>query len=194
MAHNPYQPPAQPARPMQITGRTFQNGASIFYLRPMQEGDLEQVQAIDQLSFSLPWPASAYRYELFQNRLSIQWVAETGMPKPQVVGMIVVWTILDEAHIATLAIHPEYRRLGLARQLISAALSSAYHLGAQQATLEVRAGNQAAIRLYLGLQFEIVGNRPHYYKDNHEDALIMTVSHLDEDYLSWLENLADLSS
>ena len=49
-------------------------------IRPMSSADLEQVLAIDHMSFSMPWPASAYNYELNENPLSLLWVAETGLP------------------------------------------------------------------------------------------------------------------
>jgi ribosomal-protein-alanine N-acetyltransferase len=73
----------------------------------MQAIDLGQVQSIDRLSFSIPWPASAYRYELFENDLSLLWVAElaSSQASKPVVGVIVVWLVLDEAHIATLSVH-----------------------------------------------------------------------------------------
>ena len=66
----------------------------------MQIDDLAQVHAIDVQSFSMPWPLSSYRYELLENPASLQWVAEACSPDGtcQVVGMIVVWLILDEAH------------------------------------------------------------------------------------------------
>ena len=158
-------------------------------LRRMQEADLEQVQAIDRLSFSLPWPAKAYRFELTQNPNSVQWVAESLLPDQpgRVLGMIVIWHILDEAHIATLAVHPEARGRGIARGLLAIALIEAIQRGASLATLEVRAGNQAAQKLYNRFGFKIVGQRPHYYKDNNEDALIMTRDNLGPDTLQWLE-------
>ncbi len=91
-----------------------------------------------------------------------------------VVGMIVVWMVLDEAHIATLAVDPQYRGLGVASRLLETSLQAAMQRNASQATLEVRAGNQAALALYRRFGFEVVGRRPRYYKDNNEDALIMT--------------------
>ncbi len=93
-------------------------------IRPMRSEDLAQVQTIDRLSFSMPWPGSAYEYELYENPLSLLWVAEAHMPEgeDQVVGMIVVWLIVDEAHIATIAVLPEYRGQGIARCLLVTAL------------------------------------------------------------------------
>jgi ribosomal-protein-alanine N-acetyltransferase len=149
-------------------------------IRSMGLSDLEQVQAIDQASFSMPWPASAYQYELTQNPASMLWVAETdeSIEKKKVVGMIIVWRILDEAHIATIAVHPDYRRQGIGKILLRFALDWAARNGAQRAMLEVRASNQSAQALYLQFGFEVVSRRPRYYKDNHEDALLMNLDSL----------------
>jgi [ribosomal protein S18]-alanine N-acetyltransferase len=161
-------------------------------IRPMQAADLSQVQAIDRLSFSIPWPPSAYRYELFENELSLLWVAElTSLASPKlVVGAIVVWLVLDEAHIATLSVHPDYRENGIGKALVATALVAAIYKRMASATLEVRADNLAAQQLYKRFRFEVVGRRLRYYRDNNEDALIMTINHLDPAYLEWLESKA----
>jgi ribosomal-protein-alanine N-acetyltransferase len=157
-------------------------------IRPMVADDLERVHEIDVLSFSAPWPSSSYRFEMFENPAGRLWVAEAHLPdgKTDVVGMIVVWLIVDEAHIATLAVHPDYRGHGIGRELLFSALSECVGWGAQAATLEVRAGNTAAKTLYRDFGFEIVGQRLHYYIDNNEDALIMSLEGMDEEYLDWL--------
>lgn len=159
-------------------------GGEAMNIRAMRSDDLEQVAAIDQMSFSMPWPISSYRYELFENPLSLLWVAEVARDgeQPRVAGMVVVWMIMDEAHIATLAVHPEARNQGIARHLLQVALDEAILRGMRSATLEVRASNLTAQRLYGRFGFQVVGRRPHYYRDNDEDALIMTVSGLDETY------------
>jgi ribosomal-protein-alanine N-acetyltransferase len=151
-------------------------------IRSMQIDDLQQVRVIDQLSFSMPWPESAYRYELTENPASRSWVATYNSPnsEPFVVGMIVVWLILDEAHIATLAVHPDYRGKGIGSALLVEALKSVVSQGASSALLEVRASNITAQRLYHHYGFEIVSRRPRYYKDNHEDALLMNLGNLSE--------------
>jgi len=157
-------------------------------IRPMQEKDISQVVAIDQLSFSMPWPERAYRYELKENPHSLLWVAELEAKEssPAVIGLVVVWIILDEAHIASIAVHPDFRGQGIAQRLLASALIGAYHSQVSQATLEVRAGNQAAQKLYRRFGFDTVGLRPRYYQDNQEDALIMTLYNLGESYLEWL--------
>jgi len=158
-------------------------------IRPMRIEDLEQVHAIDLVSFSMPWSERSYRYELIENPHSSLLVAEARLPggKPVVVGAIVTWLIEDEAHIATISVHPEYRGRGISRELVASALIDAIQQGMRQATLEVRSGNAIALALYRRFGFEIVGLRPRYYQDNHEDALIMTAENLDNGYLHWLE-------
>jgi ribosomal-protein-alanine N-acetyltransferase len=163
---------------------------STVLIRPMQPSDIEQVHLIDQLSFSLPWPVSAFSYELNENPLSMLWVAEVNPPgeKRLVVGMIVVWLIVDEVHIATIAVHPDHRNQGIGQKILVTALREIILKGYRFATLEVRASNMTAQKLYRRFQFEVVGSRPRYYRDNNEDALIMTASGLGETYLNWLES------
>ncbi len=158
----------------------YERGAAInsdvILIRHMRSDDLEQVHALDKMSFSMPWPESSYRYELFENPGSLLWVAEvqeTGGAL-QVVGMVVVWLVVDEAHIATIAVHPDYRGRGIAQELLCASLIESIERGMRSATLEVRAHNLAAQRLYRRFRFEEAGLRPRYYRDNFEDALIMT--------------------
>jgi len=151
-------------------------------IRSMEIEDLEEVRQIDRLSFSLPWPESAYRHELLENPASMNWVAEATDPngKSRVVGMAVVWLILDEAHIATLAVHPEYRRKGIGSRLLKRALVEAVGKGARRAMLEVRANNIIAQSMYQRFGFVVVYRRPRYYRDNNEDALLMNLDHLAE--------------
>ena len=142
--------------------------------------DLPEVLAIDRVSFPIPWPERSYRYELTENRASTLLVAEreTEIGAHMVAGYLGYWLITDEAHISTLAVHPEYRGLGIGRQLLQVGLQRARSSGARKATLEVRSGNAVAIGLYRRFGFEVVGRRSGYYRDNGEDALLMTVHRL----------------
>jgi ribosomal-protein-alanine N-acetyltransferase len=91
-----------------------------------------------------------------------------------VVGYSGFWFILDEAHISTIAVHPDWRGQRVGEQLFVAMLEQALELSAVTATLEVRVTNDRAQNLYRKYHFEVVGRRKHYYRDNGEDALLMT--------------------
>ena len=159
----------------------------------MRSEDLEQVREIDRISFTMPWPDSAYHFELTENPLSSLWVAEdlSISDQDRIIGMIVTWYIIGEAHIATLAVHPDFRGRGIAKHLILTALHDALKNGIQVATLEVRAQNSAAKNLYQSFGFDVVGRRPRYYRDNNEDAIIMTLDPLDESTLVHLDASID---
>ena len=148
--------------------------------RHMRKDDLDSVMVIDRLSFRLPWPESAYRHDLMNNPNAILWVAEelSHDNGSKVIGMTDVWLIQDEAHIATLAVHPDYRGKGVAANLLYKVLFEAFKSGARKAMLEVRASNQIAQSLYKGFGFEIVTHRRRYYRDNNEDALLMNHDNL----------------
>jgi ribosomal-protein-alanine N-acetyltransferase len=149
-------------------------------IRPMQEEDIPLAQAIDKISYALPWPENAFQVEFDNKDVSYQWVAEGSLPdgKKWMAGMIVVWLILDEAHIATLAVHPDDRRCGIGRKLLGYALLGLLEKGAEKAFLEVRSGNEPAKAIYTKFGFSVTAVRSRYYQDNHEDALLMTLEPL----------------
>jgi [ribosomal protein S18]-alanine N-acetyltransferase len=144
-------------------------------IRRMTLEDVPIVHEIDLLSFSLPWPERSFRFELTENPVSRCWVAESN---GRIAAMLVLWLIVDEAHIATIATHPDFRRQGIGERLIIAGLVSARDEGALHAFLEVRAGNLGAIALYKKYGFIMAGVRPRYYKDNYEDAILMDLEDL----------------
>ncbi|MCP6756142.1 GNAT family N-acetyltransferase, partial [Klebsiella pneumoniae] len=90
----------------------------------------------------------------------------------------VVWVIIDEAHIGTIAVTEQFRNQGIAEKLIRYGLNSAALKGAETAMLEVRRSNESAIRLYTRLGFVVDGVRERYYQDNHEDAILMSLPDL----------------
>ena len=144
--------------------------------RRMTREDLPAVLEIERSSMPLPWSERAYLAELTA-RHSRPWVAEA---EGRVAAVLVLWMVVDEAHIATLAVHPDFRRRGIASALLRFALDEAAEEGAVTALLEVRAGNESAKALYRRFGFEIVGKRAAYYKDNGEDALLMTLTSIRE--------------
>jgi len=145
-------------------------------IRRMTLEDIPAVHEIDMLSFSLPWPERSFCFELTQNPVSRGWVAEAD---GRIVAMLVLWFIVDEAHIATIAVHPDFRRQGIGEQILLSSLRAVHMEGARRAFLEVRAGNAAAQDMYKKYGFEFAGVRPRYYKDNNEDAYLMNLEKFD---------------
>jgi ribosomal-protein-alanine N-acetyltransferase len=153
------------------------------FIRKMTLEDIPAIVQLDQISFSLPWPERSFRFELTDNPASRCWVAEAD---GRVVGMVVAWLFVDEAHIATIATHPEYRRQGIARKLLTFTLRSAMQEGAQRSFLEVRESNVAAQEMYHKFGYEQVGRRKRYYRDNDEDAILMNLEKINVDRLNEL--------
>ncbi len=145
-------------------------------IRRMTLDDLAQVVAIDKVAFSLPWPERSFRFEIADNPASRAWVAELN---GKIVGMIVAWLLVDEAHIATVATHPDFRRQGIANRLLLHTLHYMQGEGAITSVLEVRESNTVAQQMYRKLGFEESGRRPRYYKDNGEDAILMSLDKLE---------------
>ena len=146
-------------------------------IEPMRLEDVEEVQRIEEASFSTPWPPNAYRSELMTNRLAAYLVARA---EGRIVAYGGMWLMVDEAHITTFAVHPAWRRQRLGERLLLAFLDLAKDRHAREATLEVRLSNISARRLYEKYGFRPVGLRPRYYSDDGEDALIMTTEPIRE--------------
>ncbi|MGA7192542.1 MAG: ribosomal protein S18-alanine N-acetyltransferase [Anaerolineales bacterium] len=146
-------------------------------IRKMTVEDVPVAAQLDRMSFTLPWPEHAFYYEVKNNFAARCFVAETEDRK--VIGMVISWVILDELHIATIAVHPDFRRQGIGELILTKALQDGREAGTQHALLEVRAGNDAAQSLYRKFGFKAVGKRAKYYKDNGEDAILMNLDDLE---------------
>ncbi len=146
-------------------------------VRRMTLKDIPAVHEIDTLSFTLPWPERSFRYEVTDNPAARGWVAEA--EDGRIAAMLVLWFIVDEAHIATIATHPDFRRQGIGEKILLHSLREVRKEGARRAFLEVRLGNMGAQALYKKYGFEVDGVRPKYYRDNNEDALLMSLTGLD---------------
>lgn len=140
-------------------------------IEPMRLEDVPAVHDIERLSFATPWPAYAFEQELRGNRLAHYLVARAG---DVVVAFAGIWLMVDEAHVTTFSVHPDWRRQGIARQLLLSLVDLSVSIGAQRMTLEVRASNEVAQALYRTYGFEVAGRRSRYYTDDGEDALVMT--------------------
>lgn len=135
----------------------------------MNENHVVDIAQIEKLCFSDPWSENSITYEL-TNPLSLWLVA---VEDDKVVGYVGSQSVLGEADMMNLAVHPDYRRRGIARKLVLELIEQLKTQGSHILILEVRASNDPAIALYTDLGFTQVGRRPNYYFKPKEDALIL---------------------
>jgi ribosomal-protein-alanine N-acetyltransferase len=165
-----------------------------YKVEPMRWDDVPQVMTIERKSFTLPWSDYTYRHEILENRNAHYFVArrmdQRAVSKPAswwgrlfkretkapIVGYGGFWIVIDEAHISTIASDIQWRGHGIGELMLLAMIDRSIELGAHEVTLEVRVSNTVAQNLYRKYGFEVVGRRPGYYRDNNEDANLMTVS------------------
>ncbi len=145
------------------------------YIRPMTGKDIDAVKKIEDYVFSHPWDKKSFVSDVVCNQFAYYYVACLG---EQIIGYGGMWVINKEAHLSTLAVHYEYQLMGVARQLLNTLVEKAWMMGAAMMTLEVRPGNDPAIKLYTGAGFEAVSIRKEYYPDG--DAMVMMNNNLEE--------------
>jgi ribosomal-protein-alanine N-acetyltransferase len=147
-----------------------------FELRRLDVRDLDTVEIIERASYPTPWSRSMFAAELRKpSALAIGAYAETG----ELVAYAFASRYVDAWHVMNVAVAPEFRRQGLATQLLERLFEVTASDQRRGYTLEVRVSNRDAIRLYERLGFEARGIRRGYYTDNREDALIMWRDALD---------------
>ena len=144
-------------------------GLVTLHVRDAQSGDLKAILEIERLSFSDPWSARMFRPHLY-NRAYPFLVAEE---QRTVVGFAVAQTVVSEAELLDIAVHPGARGRGVGATLLEALMAQCAVQGAVTMTLEVRESNGAARALYNRYGFDQVGRRRRYYHDPTEDALIL---------------------
>lgn len=140
-----------------------------FTIVPMAAEDIQAVLQIESRSNPAPWSEVSFRSEL-KNPQARYLVAKSGN---QVVGYCGSWDVIDELHVTNIAVDPTYRRKGLGKMLMLEMLKAAKDRGMRCSTLEVRAGNEPAIKLYKQLGYEPCAVRKGYYPVNSEDAIVM---------------------
>ncbi|MBH8575763.1 ribosomal protein S18-alanine N-acetyltransferase [Nostocaceae cyanobacterium CENA369] len=139
--------------------------------------DLNAILELDAICFGGLWTLEGYQRELASPNSDLLGLFSP-ISRTKLLGMVCFWSILEEAHITILAVHPQYQRQGLGQALLYSLLKTASDRGLERATLEVRASNLAAISLYQKFGFKTAGRRRRYYQDNGEDALILWLSDL----------------
>lgn len=141
----------------------------MMFFTEMKAEHVPQVAALEKLCFADPWSEMSIASEL-QSIWSYWVVAIDG---EQLVGYIGSQSSIDETDIMNMAVHPDWRRRGIAEKLITCLIEELKKRGSHALMLEVRASNAPAIALYEKLGFQQVGRRKNYYRNPKEDALIL---------------------
>jgi ribosomal-protein-alanine N-acetyltransferase len=167
-------------------------------LRYMRLNDIPEVTVIDHASFDPSWSARSYQFEVSESTYSYMVVLEYGEDKPksgwrklvpalsglngahadgsQIVGYGGLWNIMDEAHISTIAAHPEFRGRGWGEIVLAGMIRRAVVLEAAYVVLEVRVSNVTAQNLYQKWGFQTTATKTNYYHNNGEDAYDMRLN------------------
>ena len=135
----------------------------------MKPDHVAQVAALEKRCFSDPWSEKSIAGEL-ENELSVWLVAQE---QGTVLGYVGSQTVLDETDMMNIAVHPDFRRCGIAAELIGELISCLKARGSRCLKLEVRVSNAPAIALYQTMGFVRLGLRKNYYRNPKEDALIL---------------------
>ena len=138
-------------------------------IETMKSSHVAQIAQLEKICFSDPWSEKSIASEL-NNELAF-WL--TAMEGEQVAGYIGSQTVMDESDMMNVAVHPDFRRKGIAEALVNALVEALKSKGSRCLTLEVRASNVPAITLYEKLGFSEIGRRKNYYRNPREDALIL---------------------
>jgi ribosomal-protein-alanine N-acetyltransferase len=134
--------------------------------------DVEFVAELDKICFPTPWSKSAYITET-HNPAGFYIVARED---DEIVGFAGEWLVMDEAHITTIGVDPQYRRQKIGEHMLICLLDEAIKRGARRVSLEVRRYNNAAQTLYKKYMFEYAAIRKGYYSNNNEDAIVMWIN------------------
>jgi ribosomal-protein-alanine N-acetyltransferase len=146
---------------------TSEDTATGLEIRRLGYSDLPAIIGIERRSFTTPWSLAMFVLELSKP----SGICLAALQEQRIVGYLVCSRYDDVWHLMNVAVSPERRRAGIAKQLIARLFEEAG--GDSRYTLEVRVSNQVAITMYERLGFRSAGVRRRYYHDNGEDALIM---------------------
>jgi ribosomal-protein-alanine N-acetyltransferase len=161
-----------------MAARLPEPGAVDVTIGPMRRRHLRAVLRIEQQVYPRPWSLGLFMSELGFRGSRAYVVARVG---PTVVGYGGLMLVAEDGHITTLAVDPAWHRQKVGTRLLHTLASVAVERGAQNLTLEVRASNRAAQRLYQAFGFAPAGVRKGYYVETHEDAIVMWANDVDTD-------------
>lgn len=141
-------------------------------IRRMLRKDLEEVLAIEKISFPAPWSRFLFEQEFLFPHAHLLTACDRA-DSGRVWGYLCFWLVAEETHILNLAVHPQWRRRGVGSRLLEYVVDFSRAKGVEEISLEVRRSNYRAISVYRRFHFQPLGIRPRYYQDTGEDAIIM---------------------
>ena len=157
----------------------------ILEIKPLESSQVEEIVVLDQICLGGLWTTEGYLREIDSPNSTLLTLnisdRSTDTTTSQIIGIACLWSILEEAHITLLAIHPDYRRQGLGTLLLLNLLEDAIARKLQWATLEVNVNNKKALNLYQKFGFKIVGTRKKYYQSTGDDASILWLKDIQDD-------------
>jgi len=140
----------------------------------MREEDLAEVCAIENSSFPNPWQENTFRGEIHNQNISFPLVVVHSLNK-KIIGYIIFWRLFEDVQINNIAVHPDFRRLGIGRAVLEGVIEQMRKEGAKNITLEVRPSNIGALTLYKKLGFRPLSIRKAYYSHPDEDAIVLSL-------------------
>lgn len=161
-------------------------------IQPMQKSQVDEVLKIEEQAYGEHhWSKDSFYGELSNDLAHYYCALDTN---GNLIGYAGCWQILDEAHITTIAVKPELKRKKIGEALLNRIIEDCYKNEIKYITLEVRASNTPAIKLYEKYGFKSLGTRKGYYQNNNEDALIMWTENIfwDKFKLRYQENVVKL--
>jgi [ribosomal protein S18]-alanine N-acetyltransferase len=161
--------------------------------------EIPEIVKLDQICLGGLWQPAAYLREIESDKstLIILCLGNSELEQqPQIIGMACLWSIVDEAHITLLGVHPEHRQQGLGQLLLLTLLKDAIARQLEWATLEVNEHNLAAINLYQKYGFQVAGSRKNYYQPAGDDALVFWLKGIQQEtfqanLIQWQQRLGD---
>ena len=157
------------------------------HLQPMRRRHLRSVLRIEQQVYPRPWSASLFHSELALRSTRAYYIARIGR---ELVGYAGLMMTVDDGHVTTIAVDPEWHRHKIGTRLLLVLAREAISRGAASLTLEVRMSNRGAQELYRQFGFAPVGVRKNYYQEVNEDALVMWAHEVDRpEYTALLDSI-----
>ena len=140
-----------------------------YRIEKLDKKHIDGIMEIDSFCFDVPWSRESFVKEL-DNPVAFYFVA---VNDDRVLGYGGMWWSFDTCEITNIAVHPDFRRKGIAQDVLNHMVELCKEYGVTYLNLDVKVSNENAQKLYVKNGFEKVGIRKRYY-GNGEDAVLMT--------------------